>query len=102
MRQFVSGLFAVLFLPGLVVPAEPPPSKALLGKTIEGLTLKDPAGQAWSLRDCQDKKAVAVVFLGTECPINNAYLPRLAELHKTYAGRGVQFVAINANCQDTA
>src|SRR5439155_3409416 len=49
-----------------------------------------------------DKKAVAVVFLGTECPINNAYLPRLAELHKTYANRGVQFVAINANCQDTA
>src|SRR5207247_10195120 len=56
----------------------------------------------WSLDSCKDKKAVAVVFLGTECPVNNAYLPRLAELHKTYAPRGVQLVAINANQQDSA
>ena len=43
-----------------------------------------------------------VVFLGTECPVNNAYLPRLAELHRTYAPRDVQFVAVNSNQQDSA
>ena len=54
---------------------------------------RTPPGKAWSLADLKDKKAVVVVFLGTECPINNAYMPRLAELHKEYAAKGVQFVA---------
>jgi peroxiredoxin len=70
-------------------------------KKIESFTLKDPAGKEISLDDFKDKKAVVVVFLGTECPINNAYSSRLAELTKTYADKGVQFLAINANSQDT-
>jgi peroxiredoxin len=74
---------------------------ANLGKAISQLDLKDTAGKTWTLADLKDKKAVVVVFLGTQCPINNAYLPRLAELHKTYAAKGVQFLAINANKQDT-
>src|SRR5207237_3933479 len=40
-------------------------------------------------------------FLGTQCPLNNQYLSRLAELHKEFAGKGVQFLAINSNVQDT-
>jgi len=44
---------------------------------------------------------VVIVFLGTECPINNAFLPVLAELHRTYSTKGVQFFAINANRHDT-
>src|SRR5262249_40350218 len=43
-----------------------------------------------------------VLFLGTECPINNLFLPRLAELHKEFAPKGVQFLAVNANRQDAA
>ena len=42
-----------------------------------------------------------VVFLGTQCPINNAYLPRLAELHKRFEEQGVQFLAVNSNQHDT-
>ncbi|MSQ93421.1 MAG: redoxin domain-containing protein [Gemmataceae bacterium] len=58
-------------------------------------------GKAWSLDDCKDKKAVVVVFIGTQCPVNNAYMPRLVELVKAYGDKGVQFVAINANEHDT-
>ncbi len=72
-----------------------------VGKTIANFTLKDTADKDWSLADAKDKKAIVLVFLGTECTISNAYLPRLAELHKTYADKGVAFVAINANNQDT-
>src|SRR5205807_2837575 len=57
--------------------------------------------KAVSLAGLKDKKAIVVVFLGTECPVNNAFLPVLAGLHKTYAPRGVQFLAINSNQQDT-
>jgi peroxiredoxin len=69
---------------------------------IENFTLKDTAGKAWSLNDVKESKAVVVLFLGTECPINNAYMPRLAELNKEYSVKGVTFVAVNSNHQDTA
>ena len=71
-----------------------------LGKKIDRFALKDPAGKTWSLADFKDKKAVVVLFLGTQCPINNAFMPRLAELRKTYSPKGVQFLAINSNRQD--
>jgi peroxiredoxin len=67
---------------------------------IADFRLKDTAGKAWALHDLKDRKAIVVVFLGTQCPVNNAYLPRLAELHKEYEPRGVQFLAINANDHD--
>ena len=75
-------------------PAAPP--------SVADFTLKDvPTDKPVSLGDFKAKKAVVVVFIGTECPINNAYMPRLAELAKTYADKGVAFLAINSNCNDT-
>src|SRR5262245_18479992 len=64
--------------------------------------LADSAGKTWSLDDAKDAKAVVVIFLGTQCPINNAYAPRLAELHKTFTPEGVRFFAVNSNQHDTA
>ncbi len=81
--------------------AEAQPSS--VGKKIDDFTLIAPLDKSQvSLADFKDRKAVVVVFLGTECPLNNAYLPRLAELHKEYGAKGVQFVGINANLQDTS
>jgi peroxiredoxin len=74
---------------------------ANLGKKIGDFSLRDTKGQRVSLSEFTEKKAIVVVFIGTECPINNSYMPCLAELHKAYADRGVQFLAINANQQDT-
>lgn len=71
-------------------------------RPLSGIRLPDPAGKTWSLDEPKDAKAVVVLFLGTQCPINNAYLPRLAELHAVYAPKGVAFVAINSNEHDTA
>ena len=70
-------------------------------KTIRDFRLPDTTGKTWALGDLQEKKAIVVVFLGTQCPINNAYLPRLAELHKTFDGQRVQFFAVNSNQHDT-
>jgi peroxiredoxin len=81
--------------------AEDPPAN--LGKKAASFTLNDPRDQTrFSLDDCKGKKAIALVFMGTECPINNSYMPRLAELHKEYADKGVQFAGINSNRMDTA
>jgi peroxiredoxin len=63
--------------------------------------LKSVDGREVAMSDFRDKKAVVVVFTGTECPVNNYYMPRLKELHGKYAARGVQFLAVNSNPQDS-
>lgn len=71
-------------------------------KPVGDFRLTDPRdGAVISLDGLKDKQAVVVVFVGTECPINNAYLPTLAALHQEYSSRGVQFLAVNSNLQDT-
>jgi peroxiredoxin len=72
-------------------------------KTVAAFSLPDAAGKDWSFKDAAGgkTKAVVVFFLGTECPVNNAFMPRLGELHKAYADKGVAFVAINSNSHDT-
>jgi peroxiredoxin len=94
------GLVTASFLVLVSTYAETTPAR--LNARVGNFTLKDTTGKAVSLASLHDKKAIVVVFIGTECPINNAYMPRLAELQKSYAPRGVQFLAVNANQQDTA
>ncbi len=69
--------------------------------TAISFALKDIGGHEVALSDFRDKKAVVVVFTGTECPVNNYYMPRLKELHGKYAAKGVQFLAVNSNPQDS-
>ncbi|QDU99049.1 thioredoxin family protein [Lignipirellula cremea] len=73
----------------------------VIGKTVENFQLSTHRGQPWELADTADQKLVALVFLGTECPLAKLYGPRLADLHKTYADQGVAFVGVNANAQDS-
>jgi peroxiredoxin len=89
-----------LVLAGRSFAEELPPAKT--GTAIANFTLKDGTDKPWSLDDVKASKAVVVAFLGVECPVNNGYLPHLAELHATYAGKGVTFVGINSNWQDSA
>src|SRR5271167_4765629 len=89
----------VLVLVAGALRAEPAPPAA---PKVADFTLQDVrTDKPVSLGDFKAKKAVVVVFIGTECPINNAYMSRLAELSKTYADKGVAFLAINSNCNDT-
>ena len=92
--QIAFALFmAAAVAPSLSVAAE----RATPGLAF---SLKDTTGRDVALTDFRDKKAVVVVFTGTECPVNNYYIPRLKELHQKYAAQGVQFLAVNSNPQD--
>lgn len=74
---------------------------APLGIRLADWTLPQANGQPWSMtRDGGEAKAVVVVFLGTQCPVNNLYMPKLIELHKKYHPRQVLFIGINSNAQD--
>jgi peroxiredoxin len=97
-RWLLPAVLAGLMSP-LTLSADDPVNS--LGKKVEPFSLKDTAGKTVSLADFKDRKAVVVLFVGTQCPINNAFMPRLAELHGKYADKGVQFLAVNSNRQDT-
>ena len=95
MRQYVIWIALLALLVPTSLRADPP------AKAVLNFKLKTSAGKDWALEDCKDKKAIVVVFIGTQCPINNAYMPRLVELDKAYRDKGVQFVAINSNEHDS-
>jgi peroxiredoxin/mono/diheme cytochrome c family protein len=74
---------------------------SLIGRRIDGFTLKDFRGQTHALDDFQDKKLVVVAFLGTECPLAKLYGPRMQQLFDEFGPRGVAFLGINSNRQDS-
>ena len=74
---------------------------ANVGRKVADFSLKDALGHVVALADFKDKKAIVIVFTGTECTVSNAFMPRLAELNSKYASKGVQFLAVNSNRQDT-
>ncbi len=90
----------VVALAACLYSADPAPAPR--PATVGSFSLTDPRDQSVvRVPELKDKKAVVVIFLGCECPINNQFLPELALLHKEYAGRGVQFLGVNSNRQDT-
>src|SRR5687768_11234866 len=70
--------------------------------TVAPFTLPDAAGKPVPVLGDKNQKAVVVAFIGTECPVNNAYMPVLAKLHGEFKTQDVGFVAINSNRHDTA
>ena len=74
---------------------------ASIGKEVAPFTLPDFRGKERSLEDFADSKVLVVAFLGTECPLAKLYAPRLVDLSKEFADKGVTFVGINSNSQDS-
>jgi peroxiredoxin len=96
-KLFVLSLAAAISL--AAEPANPKPPAT--GAKVPDFSARDTTGRRHSLNDYRGKKAIVVVFIGTECPISNLYLVTLAEMHKKYAEKGVQILAINSNDEDT-
>jgi peroxiredoxin len=82
-------------------PGHRPLVPPAVGALVADVTLTDVSGKPRALSEFKGKKAIVVVFVGTECPIANLYFPGLAEMQKHYADKGVQFLAINSNDQDS-
>lgn len=81
--------------------AAEPISSAVDGEPIADFTLREARGAEHRLSDWADKPVVVAAFLGTECPLAKLYAGRLQTLADRYADRGVQFVGIVANEQDS-
>ncbi len=72
-----------------------------IDRQIENFSLRDYRGKLHSLDDFADAKLVVVAFVGVECPLAKLYGPRLEELREKFAPRGVAFLGIDSNQQDS-
>jgi peroxiredoxin len=72
-----------------------------LDEKVPNFTLKDYTGKEHSLYDYLKSKAVIVMFIATQCPVSNAYNERMVDLYDFYAPKGIVFLAINSNKQES-
>jgi len=93
---------AMILAPWAASGAEALPVDRGVGRMVPDFKLNDTGGKPVSLYGFRGKKAAVVVFTGVDCPLSKLYLGRLAELARRYEGRGIAFVAIDANAGETA
>jgi peroxiredoxin len=71
-----------------------PPITDRINKEIDNVTFTAADGKKSTLKEHAGKNATVVVFLSFDCPVSNSYAATLAEMHKTYSAKGVNFVAL--------
>lgn len=64
-------------------------------------TLPDYNGDMYTLSDYSDSEIIVVMFIATQCPVSNNYNSRMAELYNDYKDKGVTFLGINSNKQES-
>lgn len=91
-------LLTLLTVVGLITSGSTTLSAA---ESVADFELANHRGAAWKLKDVPSKNLVVVAFLGTECPLAKLYGPRLNKLQAEFGKRGVTFIGINSNTQDS-
>lgn len=87
--------------------AEAPPATTVAeptvatAKTVSDFELKDQNGVAHRLHAMTEAKAIVVVMQGVGCPIVQKLTPTLKDIQAEYEAKGVKFVMLNPNIQDT-
>jgi mono/diheme cytochrome c family protein len=92
---------SIAFVSVLLGAGMAPADEVKIGARIDDLRFKDIRYLARSLADFGDKKAYALVFVDSDCPLAQKYMPVLDRLERQYREKGVQFVAVNSGPHDT-
>jgi peroxiredoxin/mono/diheme cytochrome c family protein len=106
--SLIGGL-AALMPAGTRAAADEPDSRSGLPvdrglmQRMSNFTLQDvTSGRNLTLYGFQGRKGIALVFMGTDCPVGNLYIPRLIELNHEFARKGVVMLGINSNAHEDA
>jgi peroxiredoxin len=62
---------------------------------VANYTTTDLAGNAVGNDAWRDKRAIVIVFLGTECPVSNGYAPEFERLYQRFRGQNVAWVGVH-------
>jgi peroxiredoxin len=96
MQRFFWILIVSLILP-VAVGAQA--TKAVVGQLAPDFALKDTTGKAHSLKAYRGQ-TVVIGFVGTKCPIANAYITRMNGIAADYKAKNVVFLGINSNVNE--
>jgi len=86
---------------GLAAAARPAVGAVAIGEKLQPFKLNDATGKTVDLGRLQGRQAVVLMFIATQCPVSNAYNERMAALAREYGAKGVAFVGINSNRQES-
>lgn len=87
---------------GLIVAGGSPRSENKSVDTVKHFVLLDGEGRQHTADAWKDKKAVVLIFLGTECPVSNGYSSEYRRLATTYGGKNVLFYGVHPDPDVTA
>ena len=73
-----------------------------IGSKAADFAVKTVDGAEISSNALRGVKATVVGFVATRCPVSNAYNQRMIALYREFTSRGVAFVFVNSNSNETA
>jgi thiol-disulfide isomerase/thioredoxin len=92
---------SLLALPGVAAAAEEQVKTLEIGVKAPDFRLQGVDGRWYTLKDFAKAKILVTVFTCNHCPTAQAYEERLKQLVTEYKGKGVQFVAISPNDENS-
>ncbi len=99
MRTRAVGLVSLILAAGLLRAGAP--AKLEPGSAVPAFSLADVDGKSHSLKEYLGGTYAVIMFIATQCPVSNAYNERMVALAHDYTARGVAFVGINSNKQES-
>ncbi len=100
MRKFITSFGLIFALTAFALAAE---KSVKIDEKVKEWSLKDTEAKTHSLKKLsEEKKAVVLIFLATQCPAMDDYVERINTQVKDYKEKDVQFVGIHSNKYETA
>ncbi|MCH2180746.1 MAG: redoxin domain-containing protein [Mariniblastus sp.] len=72
-----------------------------LGERLPTFELPDFRGRTWPSTEFKESKLLALVFLGTECPLVKLYANELKKIATDYPAHQLQIIGVNSNRHDS-
>lgn len=72
-----------------------------IGDSIGAFQLTDYQGREWKDSELFGEKGTVIAFLGTQCPLAKQYSARIASMESEFSDKGIRFIAIDSNVQDS-
>jgi peroxiredoxin len=71
-----------------------------VGSPVSDFTVNDLSGKPATFAELRGP-ATVVIFISVQCPISNAFNERMNEVYRDYSSKGVKFIFINSNFNES-
>lgn len=102
-RKSLTILLLIILITNLSAASENETKKTVkIDEQVKDWSLKDTENKLQSFKKIsEEKKAVLLIFLATQCPVVDDYVDRINTLYKDYKEKDVQIIGIHSNKYET-